>query len=80
MDYNLNLAYCIKEAHSWGHDTFYNICKGTKEIILWGSLDWTWAILGASVITIASAAVLTLATAMAVGLYLEIKDTQTYNI
>lgn len=74
MDMNFNVAYCIKEAHSWGHDSFYNICKGTKEIVPWGSLDWTWSLVGTGVVTLAAAALFTLITGMVYGLFLEIKD------
>ena len=42
---NFNYATCIKDVHSWGHDTFYNICDGTEHIVRWGSMDWTSALL-----------------------------------
>lgn len=41
MDFNHNVAQCIKSTSNWGSDTFLNICSGVSHTVNWGSFTWT---------------------------------------
>lgn len=45
IDMNLNAAQCLHSSDSFGHETIYNICKGTTYVIPWGSSDWALEII-----------------------------------
>lgn len=60
MNYNFNYAQCIKEAHNFGEDIYYNICAGTAQTVPWGTMDY----LG----TVGLITMLTAVTVMVVGM------------
>lgn len=60
-----NYSQCIRQASSWGHETFLNICNGETHILQWGSLDWTQAIAGPVIF----AGILTAAVALTIAIF-----------
>lgn len=42
---NLNNAECIKGIENFGHTVFVNICSGAENVVPWGAVVWSVAII-----------------------------------
>lgn len=79
MELNYNIAMCMKQASSWGHTSFYNVCKGTKEIVPWGSMDWTSTLIGVGLFGAIVVSLTVIAAAGIAALYREWKLEREFN-
>lgn len=43
---------CLKTMIGWGHDTVYNVCRETSQVIPWGFMDYMGWILFVVIIII----------------------------
>ncbi|MCX7177957.1 MAG: hypothetical protein NTX56_04035 [Proteobacteria bacterium] len=65
VNFNQNVADCIRASHSVGGDTFYNVCTGAHYWVPWGSADWL-GVIGGTIAVLAIAAVVILIVAASV--------------
>lgn len=45
IELNHNQAECIKSAMGWGETVYKNICSGKSEVVVWGSMDYGFAVM-----------------------------------
>lgn len=74
MDYNFNSTHCIREAHAFGSDTYFNICSGVNHVVPWGSMDYFYNILGLTVIGLMVSALVGAVAIIAYAIYTEYRE------
>ena len=48
IDLNHNTAQCIHTTSNWGETIYRNICSGSSAVVPWGSVDYMFGIILAS--------------------------------